>query len=119
MEFRWVDFFLTIHLFTLRNTEVLLVIEKITPQADSTLITVRFIMTHLLVFINIPIEILASTLPLALPQLPLADTVLGAQLFLGLFTGPLGWFYLHKLRKNLYQMKTSRSMYDNVEKKII
>jgi len=111
-------FYVTINLFTLRNVEVLLVIDKIQPEHDSYLKFFQFVMTHVIVFVSVPIESLAITLPIAFPQLSLANIIFYASMALITLTSPISWLYLSKLRKNLSQMKTSRGVYDVVEKKL-
>jgi len=111
-------FYLTIHLFTLRNAEVLLVMDKINLKRDPSLIVVQFFMTRVVLFLSIPIESLAVTLPIRFPEFPMVNTILYVQLVLGTLTSPFAWFYLHKLRKNLSEMTTSREVYGPIEKKL-
>jgi len=112
-------FYLTINLFTLRNVEVLLIMDKIKPEHNHTLRIVQFIMTRVIVFLSIPIQSLALTLPIRFPEhLSMTDTILYVQWSLGVFTSPFSWFYVYTLRKNVSQLKTSRSVYDPVEKKL-
>jgi len=110
-------FYLTANLFALRNAEVLLTMDKIQPKQDQMLSVVQFIMTRVLVFLSIPIESLAYTLPIAFPkQFPMTSTILYVQLVLVVLNFPFTWFYLYKLKKNISRMETSRSVYDLVEK---
>jgi len=103
---------------TLRNVEVLLVIDKIKPERDSSLKMTQLIMTRI-IFLTIPVEALGATLPLAFPnQLPLSYTIFYVPLVLCTLIAPISWFYLYTLKKKLSLMTTSRNVYNRVEDKL-
>jgi len=112
--------FLLSNLFTLRTVEVLLVFDKIKLEHDSTLTFLKFIMTRIIVFISTPTELLAFTLPITFPeQLPMADTTLYSQFILSTINLPIGWAYIWKLRQSIKGIKTSRNVYNALEKKLL
>jgi len=112
-------FYLVINLFTLRNVEVLLVIDKIKPKHDRMLVIVKFFMTYVIAILSIPLETLAITLPIAFPnEFPMVNTILYVQFAIGVSTPPLNWIYLYKLKRNIAKLKTSRKVYDVVEQKL-
>jgi len=94
--------------------------DKIKPEHDRKLEIVQFLMKRIILTLSIPIEILAMTLPLTLPEnLSLPNTVLCVQLILVCYNSPTSWFYIYKLKRSLAKLKTSRHVYDLLEKKII
>jgi len=96
-------FYLTLNLFTLRNAEVLLTIDKIKPEHDIQLVISQFIMTRVILFISLPGTCLSFILPIILPnQLPMSYFVLYMQIILTTISSSLSWFYLYKLRKKIY-----------------
>jgi len=109
--------YIMLNIFTLRSVEVLLVMDKIKLGHDKTLNFLRFLMTHVILFISLPIDVLAVTLPITL-EFSMATAVLSALLILATINAPVSWFYLWKLKKNLSLMVTSRDLYDSVDKKI-
>jgi len=99
-------FYLTVQLFTLRNAEVLLVMDRIKPKRDPSLQMAQFIMKNVIVFLSIPIKSLAVTLPIAFPeQFPMVNTVLYVQLVLAGITSPVSWIYLYKLKKKSFSSR--------------
>jgi len=112
-------FYIPVYIFTLRNVEVLLTMDKIKLKHDPALTFLQFIMSRVIIFISIPFETLAVTLSIAFShRLPMTYSILYAQFILGLITHPILWIYLYKLKKNISLMQTSRHLYDSLDKKL-
>jgi len=73
---------------------------------------------YLILFTSIPLELLAFTLPIAIPGLPFVEILCAFSIFQGLFGLIPMLTYLFKVRKMISEIQISRDFYDKIQGKL-
>jgi len=113
-SFIWIE----TNFFTLRNVEVLIRSDKTQTLAQVHASQYKSLMASFALFISIPLEVLAFTLPIGISTLPMTPTVTAAGCIILIGTCPSRIFYVYKVLQLIKAVKTSREYFDPIQRKI-